>query len=248
MAGFVFNVLLIARAPLQLFQAIQGSLLPHLAGLEATRGRGRVRAARSASRCWRSPGFAGAVALGLLLIGPWVMDVLFDDASTYGRWGLAARRARDGRPPGRRARSTRPRWRATTPAAAAAALAASRAARVRRPGWCAPLVDDELVRAEVGYLGAAALLCALLAVVYRATSSSSEPRRSWPFLIDEVLALDEVADRHLPRLTVNFVLLQRSSVSHFVPRTVAAAWRPRVRKLPLPSPHSRRTFFFRADA
>ena len=32
-AGFVFNVLLIARAPLQLFQAIQGSLLPHLAGL-----------------------------------------------------------------------------------------------------------------------------------------------------------------------------------------------------------------------
>ncbi len=40
-----------------------------------------------------------------------------------------------------------------------------------------------------------------------------------------------------------FVLSQRSSVSHFVPRTVAAPLRPRVRKLPLPSPHSRRTFF-----
>ena len=35
LAGFVFNVLLIVRAPLQLFQAIQTSILPHLAGLEA---------------------------------------------------------------------------------------------------------------------------------------------------------------------------------------------------------------------
>jgi hypothetical protein len=31
-----------------------------------------------------------------------------------------------------------------------------------------PLVDDELVRAEVGYAGAAALLCALLLALYRA--------------------------------------------------------------------------------
>jgi hypothetical protein len=30
-----------------------------------------------------------------------------------------------------------------------------------------PLVDDQLMRAEVGYFGATALLCALLAVVYR---------------------------------------------------------------------------------
>ena len=48
-AGFVFNALLIARAPLQLFQAIQGSLLPHLAGLNATGdGRRPSSAARSA--------------------------------------------------------------------------------------------------------------------------------------------------------------------------------------------------------
>ncbi len=31
----------------------------------------------------------------------------------------------------------------------------------------APVVDDQLLRAEVGYAGAALLLCALLAVVYR---------------------------------------------------------------------------------
>ena len=87
-AGFVFNVLLIARAPLQLFQAIQGSLLPHLAGLEAREGREEfARAIRVTILA--IAGFAGAVALGLVLIGPWAMDLLFDDSFTYGRWGLA---------------------------------------------------------------------------------------------------------------------------------------------------------------
>ncbi len=88
-AGYVFNVLLIARAPLQLFQAIQGSLLPHLAGLEATSGRAEF------SRAIRITilaivGFAGAVALGLLILGPFAMSILFDDNATYGRVGLAA--------------------------------------------------------------------------------------------------------------------------------------------------------------
>ena len=35
LAGFTFNVLLIARAPLQLFQAVQTSILPHLTRLRA---------------------------------------------------------------------------------------------------------------------------------------------------------------------------------------------------------------------
>jgi hypothetical protein len=35
-------------------------------------------------------------------------------------------------------------------------------------GWLvAPAIDDELLRAEVGYVGAAALLCGMLALVYR---------------------------------------------------------------------------------
>ena len=35
-------------------------------------------------------------------------------------------------------------------------------------GWLvAPVIDDELLRAEVGYLGAAALLCSMLAIMYR---------------------------------------------------------------------------------
>ena len=37
LAGFTFNVLLIARAPLQLFQAVQTSILPHLTRLRASR-------------------------------------------------------------------------------------------------------------------------------------------------------------------------------------------------------------------
>ena len=35
-AGFIFNVLMIARAPLQLFQAVSTSILPHLTSLHAS--------------------------------------------------------------------------------------------------------------------------------------------------------------------------------------------------------------------
>jgi O-antigen/teichoic acid export membrane protein len=162
-AGFVFNVLLIARAPLQLFQAVQGSLLPHLAGLEARAGRAEAhRAVRITVLA--IAGFALSVAAGLVALGPWAMDVLFDDAETYGRWGLAlvalgmgfhlmagtlnqAALARDD--------------------AGRAAAAWLLAAVVFLCWLVAPLVDDELLRAELGYFGAAALLCGLLAAVYR---------------------------------------------------------------------------------
>jgi O-antigen/teichoic acid export membrane protein len=162
-AGFVFNVLLIARAPLQLFQAVQGSLLPHLAGLEARAGRAEARRAVRIT-VLAIAGFALCVAVGLVAIGPWVMNLLFDDGATYGRWGLAlvalgmgfhlmagtlnqAALARD--EAGR--------------AAGAWALAA-----VVFVAWLvAPVIDDELLRAEVGYLGAAALLCGLLSVAHR---------------------------------------------------------------------------------
>ena len=87
-AGFVFNVLLIARAPLQLFQAVQGSLLPHLAGLEARAGREEARRAVRIT-VLAIAGFSAAVAIGLVAIGPWAMDLLFDDGASYGRWGLA---------------------------------------------------------------------------------------------------------------------------------------------------------------
>ena len=69
-AGFIFNVLLIARAPLVLFQAVAASLLPHLTRLRARGDETSEEAFRaslvntmlliaasrapSRSACWRS--------------------------------------------------------------------------------------------------------------------------------------------------------------------------------------------------
>ncbi|HTX31634.1 MAG TPA: hypothetical protein VMD09_09615 [Solirubrobacteraceae bacterium] len=89
LVGFVFNVMLIVRAPLQLFQAIQTSILPHLTGLEARESAEEFH--RAISLTIRViAAFAGAVALGLLLIGPPVMTALFGNKGhQYGRVGLA---------------------------------------------------------------------------------------------------------------------------------------------------------------
>ena len=71
LTGFVFNLLLIVRAPLQLFQAIQTSILPHLDSHRGARLDAEFRRTiRSTSTDRR---FAGAVALGLLAVGPTVM-------------------------------------------------------------------------------------------------------------------------------------------------------------------------------
>jgi O-antigen/teichoic acid export membrane protein len=168
-AGFVFNVLLIARAPLQLFQAVQGSLLPHLAGLEARASRAEAhRAVRITMLA--IAGFALAVAAGLVAIGPWVMDLLFDDGATYGRWGLALVALGMG-------------FHLMAGTLNQAALARDEAGRAAAAwllaaaifiGWLvAPVIDDELLRAEVGYLGAAAVLCGLLAALYKRGAPSS---------------------------------------------------------------------------
>ncbi len=164
LAGFVFNVLLIARAPLQLFQAIQTSLLPHLAGLAAT------DSAAAFGRAIRITvlaiaGFAGAVALGLLAVGPFVMRVLLPAGHfSYGRLGLAVVALGMG-------------LHLTAGTLNQAALARGRAG-LAAVAWllCAtlfvawvasPIMADELTRVEVGYFGATLLLSALLLALYR---------------------------------------------------------------------------------
>jgi O-antigen/teichoic acid export membrane protein len=89
LTGFVFNVLLIVRAPLQLFQAIQTAILPHLARLEAHDSADEFgRAIRSTILLIAA--FAGVCALGLLAIGPPVMTALLGNKGfVYGRLGLA---------------------------------------------------------------------------------------------------------------------------------------------------------------
>ena len=90
LAGFAFNVVLIARAPLTLFQAIQTAILPHLTELSATADVGGFR--RSVAVTVRAiAAFAGLVSLALLAIGPFAMEVLFGDKGfDYERFGLVA--------------------------------------------------------------------------------------------------------------------------------------------------------------
>jgi O-antigen/teichoic acid export membrane protein len=162
-AGIVFSALMVARAPLQLFQAVQTSLLPHLAGLEARASRDEVhRAVRITVLA--VAGFALAVALGLLLIGPWAMNLLFGDATDYGRVGLALVALGMGC---HLMAATLNQAALARDHAARAALAWLLAGAAFVAWLLAPVVDDALLRAETGYLGATALLCATLAAAYR---------------------------------------------------------------------------------
>ena len=169
LAGIVFNVLLIARAPLQLFQAIQTSLLPHLTGLEATAGHDAfARAIRVTILA--IAGFAAAAALGLLVVGPFALrHVFFGQSYSYGRFGLALIGVGMG-------------LHLTSGALNQAALARDRAraaagcwllaAAVFLAWMLTPAVGDQLLRAEVGYAGATAVLAAALTVLYRRGSAA----------------------------------------------------------------------------
>jgi O-antigen/teichoic acid export membrane protein len=163
LAGVVFNALLITRAPLQLFQAVQTSLLPHLSGLSATEGADAF--ARAVGVTLRAvAAFAAAVALGLLAIGPWAMDLVFSDEHAYGRVGLAVIALGMGF---HLAAGTLNQAALARGRAGQAAAAWLGAAAVFVAWMLVPAVDDELVRAEVGYAGATALLCAALWSLYR---------------------------------------------------------------------------------
>ena len=185
--GFVFNVMLIVRAPLQLFQAIQTSILPHLAGLEARENADDFHHAIRVTILVITA-FALAVALGLLLIGPPVMTaVLGDKGYHYGRLGTRAGRGWEWGCISCRGRSTRQRWRAVRPRWAAAAWLA--AAVLFVAFVASSLIASEVTRVEVGYFGATAVLCLLLAVVYGAASTRlrQEPRGSRDRRVDHTL-------------------------------------------------------------
>jgi O-antigen/teichoic acid export membrane protein len=164
LAGIVFNVLLIARAPLQLFQAIQTSLLPHLTGLEATAGHEAfARAVRTTVLAIAT--FAAAVTVGLLIIGPFALrHVFFGQAYDYNGFGLALIGIGMG-------------LHLTSGALNQAALARDRAGAAAAcwivsalvfVGWMlSPAVSDELLRTEIGYVGATALLAGTLTLLYR---------------------------------------------------------------------------------
>jgi O-antigen/teichoic acid export membrane protein len=163
LAGFTFNVLLIARAPLQLFQAIQTSILPHLT---------RLRASGEADPFRRSvnvtllaiAAFSGCVALAMAVAGPALMGVVFGGDFDYARGGLVLIALGMGL-----------YLSAATLNQAALARGLTRQACACWVGSALAFVafllvlefDDRVLQVETGYLGAAMLLCGLLYALYR---------------------------------------------------------------------------------
>jgi O-antigen/teichoic acid export membrane protein len=169
LAGFTFNVLLIARAPLQLFQAIQTSILPHLTRLRASGESDPFR--RSVNLTLVAiAGFAGCVALVMLVAGPPLMDLLFGGDFDYERGGLVL--VAIGMGLYLSAATLNQALLAHGLAAQASACWISAAA-----GFVLFLLlaefDDRVLQVELAFVGAAALLSAALYGLYRRASVSS---------------------------------------------------------------------------
>jgi O-antigen/teichoic acid export membrane protein len=169
-AGYVFNILMIARAPLQLFQAVQTSLLPHLTTLGS---RGDEQDFRASIRVTllAIAGFAALVALAMLVAGPHLMQIAFGKKHDYNRADLVVVAIGMG----------------LYLSAATLNQAALARGQVRRASYCwigcaiafitwmlIPIVSSEVTRVVVGYLGAAALLCSLLYWLYRQPLEAKE--------------------------------------------------------------------------
>jgi O-antigen/teichoic acid export membrane protein len=164
-AGYVFNLLLIARAPVQLFQSVSTSLLPHLSTQRSSGDSAAYRHSISVTLL-AIAGFAGVVTIAMLIAGPFLTQLAFSDKYEYDRldlalvgfgmgFYLAAATLNQSALADRRT------------GVAAGCWAASAAAFVI---WLLlPVVSDDVLRIETGFLGAAMMLCASLAVVYLGT-------------------------------------------------------------------------------
>jgi O-antigen/teichoic acid export membrane protein len=165
-AGFIFNILLIARAPLQLFQAISTSLLPHLTNLRSSGERTGEEAFRHSVSVTLGAvaAFAAVVMLALVVAGPQVMELVFGSKGfDYERGELVLVGAGMG-------------LYLSSVTLNQAALAQG---QVRRAAACwiacalgfivwnviGPL--DAIKRVEVGFSASALVLCGLLYILYR---------------------------------------------------------------------------------
>jgi O-antigen/teichoic acid export membrane protein len=164
LAGFAFNVLLLARAPLVLFQAVQTSILPHLTRIWV--GGGDVDPfRRSVNLTLVAIGaFAGSVALVMAIAGPALMGFVFGGDFDYDRGGLvlvslamglylSAATLNQALLAQGRARQAAVCWVATAAGFVAFLLASP--------------VEDPVLSVEVALLAGAAALFALLYTLYR---------------------------------------------------------------------------------
>jgi O-antigen/teichoic acid export membrane protein len=165
-AGYIFNVLMVARAPLQLFQAVSTSILPHLTGLHHSTEEGSEEAFHSSIRMvlLAIAAFTAAVALAVLAFGPQLMQLAFGDKFDYDRLGLLIVTAGMG----------------LYLSAVTINQACLAQGQVRRASvfwvlcaaffvaWCvAPVIDDEFRRVEIGFTVTAGALLTMLYVIYR---------------------------------------------------------------------------------
>jgi O-antigen/teichoic acid export membrane protein len=187
-AGYIFNVLMLARAPLLVFQGIAISLLPHLTRLRSRGGDESEQAFEvSVGVTLRAiAAFTAVVAAIVAIAGPALMQAAFSDRFTYDRAGLLAVTAAMGL-----------YLASTTLNQAALARGRARSAATRWIGcaaafltWSVVPVLDPARRIELGFLAAAALLFILLRRLYAqpggdATITAAEQVEAGLALADE---------------------------------------------------------------
>jgi O-antigen/teichoic acid export membrane protein len=172
-AGFIFNVLMLARAPLQLFQSVSTSILPHLTTLHASEAEDAEREFHHTVRMvlLGIAAFTALVVVVVLIAGPTAMQIAFSKKFTYDRAGLLLVSVGMGL-----------YLSSVTVNQACIAQGQVRRAAAR---WitCAglfiawnfvPLVSDEFRRVEIGFLLAAGVLFSLLYFVYRRPHERAE--------------------------------------------------------------------------
>jgi O-antigen/teichoic acid export membrane protein len=192
-AGFIFNVLMIARAPLQLFQSVSTSILPHLTGLHTSTEAGSEREFHRTVRIVLLGilAFAAFTAIVVLIAGPRLMQIAFSKKFTYDRAGLLLVTVGMGL-----------YLASVTVNQACIAQGQVRRAAVRWIscaaifiGWnFIPLLGNEFRRVEIGFLLAAGVLFSLLYYVYRRPQERAEdvPEPGSPQELETSLAfLDE---------------------------------------------------------
>jgi O-antigen/teichoic acid export membrane protein len=172
-AGFIFNVLMLARAPLQLFQAVSTSILPHLTSLHTSKD---PESEREFHRSVRGvllgvAAFAAFTAVVVLIAGPQLMQLAFSEKFTYDRPGLLLATLGMGLYLG-----------TVTLNQACLAQGQVRRAAARWLGCAAffvawnflPLIGDEFRRVEIGFALTASILFTLLFLVYRRPHERAE--------------------------------------------------------------------------
>ncbi|HEX2128857.1 MAG TPA: hypothetical protein VHF58_06535 [Solirubrobacterales bacterium] len=188
-AGFVFNVLMLARAPLLVFQGVAISLLPHLTRL---RSRGDDSGAHAfevsiTTTLKAVAAFTALVAVVVAVAGPTLMQVAFGDRFEYDRAGLLIMTAAMGL----YLASTTLTQAALAQGKAQRAAGAWVACAAAFLAWSlASIVDDIDLRIELGLAVASAALCAALWRVYRAPGGEGLE----PGSIDETAARTALAD------------------------------------------------------